>query len=74
MTDTVHRIVWKKNLTSGDAKKHSKNIVGKRLKLKETKTNFEFRILPKTKFEGKLKKITLNPDMILFVDKLKPEH
>ena len=37
MTDTVQRIVWKKNLTSGDAKKHSENIVGKRLKLKETK-------------------------------------
>jgi len=75
MTDTVQRIVWhKKNLTSGDAKKHSENIVGKRLKLKETKTNFEFRILPKTKFEGKLKKITLNPDMIVFVGKLKSEH
>jgi hypothetical protein len=58
MTDIVQRIVWKKHLTSGDAKLHSKNIVGKKLRMKETKTTFEFRVIPKTKFVGKLKKTT----------------
>ena len=74
MTDIIQRIVWKKNLTSGDAKLHSENIVGKKLHLKETKTTFEFRVIPKTKFQGKLKKHTLNPDVVIWTGTLKPEH
>ena len=55
MTEIVQRTVWKKNLTSGNAKLHSENIVGKKLKLKETKTMFEFRVLPKRNFKVNLR-------------------
>jgi hypothetical protein len=42
--------------------------------LKESKTTFEFRVIPKTKIQGKLKKHTLNPDVVIWTGTLKEEH